>query len=133
MKYINLGLPSGTLWAETNENGFYTFDEAVEKYGDSLPTREQWEELKDHCRWEWIGDGYRVKGANSNSIVLPSEGYRDCKGLVNYVRFCGYYWSSTSDGSDFAWELYFHSNIVSMGYNNRYGGKSVRLVKRNER
>ncbi len=36
-EYIDLGLPSGTLWATENEEGYFTFDEAVEKYGDSLP------------------------------------------------------------------------------------------------
>ena len=38
MEYIDLGLPSGTLWADCNEEGFYYFDEAVEKYGYRLPT-----------------------------------------------------------------------------------------------
>lgn len=58
MEYADLGLPSGTLWAESNEEGYYTFDEAVEKYGNSLPTREQLEELKSHCQWEWNDKEY---------------------------------------------------------------------------
>ena len=45
--YVDLGLPSGTLWKEYNENcGLITYDQARHYYGNSLPTKEQWEELK---------------------------------------------------------------------------------------
>ena len=54
--YVDLGLPSGTKWKSANEtggyNGFYTFDEAVSTFGDKLPTKEQFEELKNNCTWE---------------------------------------------------------------------------------
>lgn len=129
MEYIDLGLPSGTLWSDTNVEGFYTFDEAVSKYGDSLPTYEQFEELQEKCQWEWMGDGYRVIGPNGNAIVLPAEGlhYRD--GDVDYVGSLGNYWSSTPDDSDDSWYLYFSSGGVGMGADYRCIGMSVRLVK----
>ena len=98
MDFIDLGLPSGTLWAESNEEGFYTFDEAVSKYGDSLPTREQFIELRSQCKWEWMGDGYKVTGPNGNCIVLPAKGFRDDDGNVYGVGFIGNYWSSTPLG-----------------------------------
>ena len=78
MKYIDLGLPSGTLWVDTNEEGYYTFDDAVEKYGNCLPTKEQLEELKTQCQWEWTGAGYKVTGPNGNSIVLSAAGFLNC-------------------------------------------------------
>ena len=43
--YTDLGLPSGTKWKNFNATGFYTYDEAVSKFGNRLPTKEQWEEL----------------------------------------------------------------------------------------
>ena len=30
--YVDLGLPSGTLWKDKNENGFFTYDEAVSRF-----------------------------------------------------------------------------------------------------
>lgn len=29
-EYVDMGLPSGTLWASENEEGYFTFDEPVE-------------------------------------------------------------------------------------------------------
>ena len=132
--YVDMGLPSGTKWKSTNEtggyNGFYTYDEAVSAFGDKLPTKEQLEELKVYCTWEWqVNGGYKVTGQNGNSIVLPAAGFRDCNGDVYVVGFCGYYWSSTPYGSDYAWFLCFNSDKVDMSDYSRCEGQSVRLVQ----
>lgn len=129
--YVDLGLPSGTLWKKDNEaGGFYTYDQAIAKFGNSLPTKEQWEELISSCRWTWTGSGYRVVSPNGQSIVLPAAGCRDCYGSVNYVGSYGYYWSSTPDGSDLAWRLIFSSSGVRMQQGiGRCAGQSVRLVR----
>ena len=130
---VDLGLPSGTLWKDKNEEGgFYTYEQAVSKFGNRLPTREQLEELKNSCRWTWMGSGYRVTGPNGNSIVLPAAGYRNCSGGVDGVGSDGYYWSSTPSGSDYAWFLYFISGGVDMDDYNRCSGRSVRLVQNND-
>ena len=129
-QYVDLGLPSGTLWKSSNEKGgLYTYDEAVSKFGGKLPTREQWEELKGMCTWTWTGKGYRVTGENGKSIVLPAAGYRDCDGNMDVVGSYGYYWSSTPRGSETAWELNFGSDGVGMGSYGRCRGHSVRLVQ----
>ena len=128
--YVDLGLPSGTLWKKTNEaGGFYSYDEAKSKFGSRLPTKAQFTELKDKCRWKWTGDGYRVTGPNGNSIVLPASGYRSSLGIVDGVGSYGDYWSTTPDGSDFAWFLGFDSDGVGMYDDNRCYGYSVRLVQ----
>ena len=51
--YVDLGLPSGTQWKEKNEvnpadsvYNLYTYDEAMTEFGEQLPTKEQFEELK---------------------------------------------------------------------------------------
>lgn len=133
--YVDLGLPSGTKWKvdnETNPNdeyNFYTYDEALESFVDKLPTKEQFEELKDCCQWSWNGGGYRVKGRNGNSITLPAAGRRKCDWEVSNVGSLGGYWSSTSNGSDNAWALGFNSDEINVANNGRCYGRSVRLVK----
>ena len=127
--FVDLGLPSGTKWKAINEEGYYDYDAAAEKYGAYLPTKEQFQELIACCIWEWNGEGYVVKGANGNSILLPAAGYRYCNGDVGYVGTYGYYWSSTPYDSDYAWYLYFSSSGVGMYYGNRCLGLSVRLVQ----
>ena len=129
MKYIDLGLLSGTLWADTNEEGYYNYEAAVEKYGDNLPTKEQFEELQTQCQWKWNGSGYDVKGPNGNCICLPASGSRNCYGNVGYVGHDGNYWSSTPYGLDDAWYLVFGSGGVSMFCIIRCDGLSVRLIK----
>ena len=131
--YVDLDLPSGTLWKKTNETnetgGFYTYEEAVSIFGSQLPTDAQLQELKDKCEWDWTGDGYRVTGPNGNSIVLPASGFRNCDGNVYYVGSAGFYRSSSPDGSDDAWRLYFYSDEVIMSISLRCCGLSVRLVQ----
>ena len=128
--YVDLGLPSGTLWKSKNEKGmYYTYDEAVSQFGDNLPSREQFEELKAFCTWEWNGKGYVVKGDNGNSIVLQAAGYRDCNGDVKSVGTGGYFWSSTPYDSDNAWYLLFGSSGVNVESYRRCRGRSVRLVQ----
>lgn len=137
--YTNLGL--SVKWASCNlganipkDNGkLYTFEEAIHNTDGKLPTKEQWEELKNKCRWEWTTqngvNGYKVTGPNGNSIFLPAAGWRHCNGDVNDVGTGGSYWSSTPYGSDRAWFLYFYSFAVNMGNYNRGCGRSVRLVQ----
>ena len=125
--YTDLGLPSGTKWKNFNATGFYTYDEAVSQFGNRLPTKPQWEELKAECQWSWNGSGYKVTGPNGNSIVLPASGFRD--GIVKGVGYVGDYWSSTPEGSDNARFLSFNSGEVGVYYGKRCFGRSVRLVQ----
>lgn len=131
MKYINLGLPSGTLWADTNEEGLYTFAEAAVKYGDSLPTKEQFEELMNQCEWKWNNNGYKVTGPNGNSIVLSAAGFLNCFEKVNIIGSdnYGFYWSSTPDDSDYTLALNFNLGGLYIGNYYRCYGFSVRLIK----
>ena len=129
MNYIDLGLPSGTLWAESNEEGHYEFDEAVNKYRNSIPTFEHLTELKNQCRWEWNGGGYNVTGPNGNSIVLPADGYRYSDDVVDYVGTYGCYWSSTPYDSDNSLYISIRPGGVGLFVGDRCYGKSVRLIK----
>lgn len=128
--YVDLGLRSGTLWKAENEDcSLIKYDQAVNFYGSNLPTIEQWEELKGSCLWTWTGNGYKVNGKNGKSIVLPAAGYRNCDGTLVYVGSFGDYWSSTPDGSEGAWDLFFDFGTVDVGSNSRCYSRSVRLVR----
>ncbi len=133
--YVDLGLTSGTKWKTQNEQNTYDYynlfdyETAISEFGSNLPTKEQWEELRAYCHWEWTGSGCKVTGPNGKEIFLPAAGYRYCDGSVYGVGSGGYYWSSTPNGSEYAWCLYFGSGGVNMGSNNRCYGLSVRLVR----
>lgn len=129
--FVDLGLPSGTLWKNQNEGGDnarYTDDDAMDKFGNKLPTKQQLEELDNKCTWTWMGNGYRVTGPNGKSITLPAAGLRNIRGDVRYVGGVGNYWSSTPYDSGGAWYLYFDPNGAIMSYG-RYVERSVRLVQ----
>lgn len=130
--YVDLGLPSVTLWKNANEGGDnarYTYDEAVSKFGNKLPTLQQLKELKNECTWTWTGNGYKVIGPNGNSIYLPAAGSRNCIGDVYGVGTYSCYWSSTPYVSDTAWYLFFDSSRVNIIADERCRGRSVRLVQ----
>lgn len=137
--YTDLGL--SVKWASCNiganipkDNGkLYTFEEAIHNTDGKLPTKEQWEELKNKCTWTWENkngiNGYKVTGPNGNYIFLPAAGLRYCSGDVKYVGTYGEYWSSTPDNSRNAWELEFGSSVVGVYRRDRCYGLSVRLVQ----
>ena len=129
--YVDLGLPSGTLWKDQNEiAGLYTYEQAMEKFGNELPTKEQLEELQTSCRWTWTGSSYRVEGPNGETITLPADGRRfGATGTVYFVGSDGGYWSSTPSGAEEAWDLHFTSEEVKMSVYGRRSGLSVRLVR----
>ena len=131
-QYVDLGLPSGTLWCAKNEGGDhtrYTYDEAISNFGSKLPTKEQLKELKYKCTWTWTGSGNKVVGPNGNSIYLPAAGSRLCDGILYNVGSSGDYWSSTPYGSDGAGSLGFYTDDVGVYNYYRCNGLSVRLVK----
>ena len=73
---------------------------------------------------EWTSD-FEAHGA----VFLPVAGRREGTS-VSYVNSSGHYWSSTSDGSNNAYQVFFdNSNLNPSSNPNRYYGCSVRLVR----
>ena len=132
--FVDLGLPSGLLWAEKQEEGYYTHEEAVEKYGEALPQPEEFVELWRVCKWDWDKKrkGYTVTGPNGNSIFLAASGFRDrTSGVLYGVGSYGYYWSAAQYSADDAYGLYFGSGDVSpLDNGGRAYGFSVLPVRR---
>ena len=106
--------------------------------GWSIPTKEQWEELKNNCNWIWCSAGYEVVGTNGSSIYIPAAGCHDDNpppydwDSKKTIGNSGYYWSSTLFPK-------YHNTARSFGFssrdyevcsydNNRFAGFSVRAV-----
>ena len=74
MNTVDLGLPSGTLWSTTLEEGLFSYPEAVTNYGEHLPRAWQIAELREECKPQWLEDprGVLFTGPNGNTIFVPA-------------------------------------------------------------
>lgn len=146
-EYVDLGLPSGTLWATCNVGAskpegygdYFSWDEgkaAVANWGDgwNMPNMEQYKELQTCTKSTWTTrngvNGRLFTSNNGNSIFLPTAGCH-LGGGIDDAGYRGHYWTSslTSDG---AWCFDFDQNIDNV-YMGRYRGcsHSVRAVRQN--
>lgn len=135
MKYIDLGLPSGTLWADSNVDcGLINGLEAL-KFGIHLPTKEHWEELFEICNK--VPNPYSITfiGPNNHKIDFPFCGYKESTGQTFEVNKSGYYWSSTYY-TKYKNHLYFclltkicHGHLYPGNINYR---QSIRLINTNQ-
>ncbi len=135
-EYVDMGLPSGTMWKSTNEEcGLITYEEAMDCYANNLPNKEQWEELVGYCSWTWTGRGYKVTAPNKQTLFFSAEGfYSDNKKKKKEGEgTCGIYWSSTrllvQKNRGVSWGLRFNnqSKVVGDAFSN--WSCSIRLVK----
>lgn len=88
-EFIDLGLPSGTMWAkEFEQDGdkvhYLPYCDASTL---SLPTEEQWNELLSFCRWEftYVNDfsrKYDCIGPNGKVITFKSYGFHKVDGII---------------------------------------------------
>ncbi len=115
--------------------GSSQYDVARANWGSSwrLPTKAEFEELKNNCTWTWTSqgghNGYKVTGKNGNSIFLPAAGWRSGSSL-GYAGEDGHYRSSTpfESGSQRAYHLFFYSGNRSVNWGYRNYGHTVRPV-----
>ena len=127
--FVDLGLPSGRLWATENAPGFYTFDEAVDTFGELLPKGSAMVELIEEstCTWNDEKKGLDIIGPNGNSIFLPAAGYTWCSPDVKAKDNEGNYWTRMPIGQADARGLGFNSGGAHPLYNSsRSFGFSVR-------
>ena len=90
-EYIDLGLPSRTLWStdyeELDRKYLYLPYEKAEYL--KIPTKEQWEELKTSCKWEYdIDHAYdficcRCVGPNGQILKFERTGRIITEGNVD--------------------------------------------------
>ena len=78
-EYIDLGLPSRTLWSTDYEklDGEYLYLPYEKAEYLKIPTKEQWEELKTSCKWEYnidnCHDFIRCRCVGPNGQILKFE------------------------------------------------------------
>ena len=196
--WIDLGLPSGLLWAECNigattpegygdyfawgetstketyawnnykySNGMYyeltkycnkssygyngytddltilqpADDVATQELGNGarIPTKEEWEELRDNTSSKWTTQngvkGYLFTASNGQHLFLPAAGYRPYERL-DYEGANGFYWSASlnENSPDEAWYIVLGSsshNMSNSGY--RQNGVTVRAVRASQK
>lgn len=145
-KYIDLGLPSGTLWAEGNASfdgmDLLTFGEASFRFGRLLPSWNDYAELIARCRhrYDTARGGSVFTGPNGNELFFPcgsmkcyvpeSENQRP-----GYIHLDGYsrYWSCSAprDRKNLLMCLLVQDTLSACGFPyhelNRY---NVRLCRR---
>ena len=88
-EYVDLGLPSGTLWAADyvkSDDGSRAYIPYGQAEPLNIPTKEQWLELKESCRYEVVRDGDSVsklifKGPNGNTLSFETTGYIKVSGI----------------------------------------------------
>lgn len=128
--YVDLELPSGTLWKSEGEEGLYPYNNAIEKYGNRMPTQEQWLELKNSCKWVWSENGYKVIGRNGQSIFLGKTNIIACDGRGGYIPNTGCYWSSTPNTEYYACGVRFDQEKINiLPKESRCSGYAIRLVR----
>ncbi len=111
------------------------YDVARANWGSTwrMPNKEDVIELIENCTWTWIMQnnvyGYKVEGANGNSIFLPAVGYYS-DALHYSLGNSGNYWSGTSRECDDenAYCFYFDNTNYSIGWTKRNLGFTVRPV-----
>lgn len=121
LEFVDLGLPSKTLWANknvgankitdsgsnetwTSANQLIDKSDAISIYG-RIPSEVEFRELKKLCQWEWTSkggtNGYKIVGPNGNSIFLPvtsnygSGKYRISTGAYTEFVDNSAYWTSS--------------------------------------
>lgn len=105
-----------------------------------MPTYDEFLELMNYCSWEYTQvnsiNGYKIIGANGNSIFLPFVGGKEDNYNVGYSEYGysgqGFYVSGTAFpyNSDYNWYLYMDTDprFGMYGYN-KTRGQTIRPVK----
>ena len=137
-EYVDLGLPSGTLWSADYEKEetnilYIPYEMAITH---DIPTKEQWEELKKFARWDFQIDeeqnslvSIKCIGPNGNILLFDKTGKMEFakKFLTDMVFF----WikdESVTDTTVRMW-LYNHEGQESID-KERFPIKiPIRLVK----
>ena len=138
---IDLGLPSGTIWACCNVGAstpegygnYYTFEDAK---AYNPPTLDQVNEFLNNTTSEWTvlnGVSGRVfTGRNRGTVFLPAAGYSRGGSDIYSVGTNGYFWSSTLDEehSECAKDIVVNQNEAKIAFTGTtYMRLSVRPVR----
>lgn len=141
-EFIDLGLPSGTLWSTDYEK-----DEGELMYvpyeltaGKSIPTKEQWEELKKCAKWEFIGKedkltAVKCTGPNGNTLLFRMTGLMEHFATITSSGV--FFWARSTGERNCAVHMWISDNKLYeyAGYDQRRNRRSsilklpIRLVR----
>lgn len=115
VEYIDLGLPSGTLWSsgylsKDKSYMFLTYDEAC-KY--NIPTKEQFEELVKYCQIipNVNNTGHNYIGPNGKYFKLHySFTYQGDKG--SYIKECRFWIKDVEDEGQY--KSFARTNVLNV-------------------
>ncbi|MEY3369044.1 MAG: hypothetical protein RI973_2199, partial [Bacteroidota bacterium] len=103
--------------------------------GFRVPTKAQWEgvlannTLSDIGTWSYNATNYSSGKSIGPNLFLPAAGFRvNSNGTLSSRGTEGWYWSTTENGSDGAWDLYFSSGNASMFIDDRSYGLPLRCI-----
>lgn len=131
VEYVDLGLPSGLQWADRNvgattpyySGSYFNKDAAYEVWtlfyesGFSLPSVSAFKELRNYCKWDWVGGGYRITSKrNGNSIYFPAAGNIKTSSVRNEGTD-GDYWAADFKSASRSYNLDFTSSKVTTNDN----------------
>ena len=128
-EYVDLGLPSGSLWATVNYGAqkpegygtYYSNGTKISGWGEkwTTPTKNDFQELIDECEWTWTTinnvNGYSIKGKNGKTMFLPAAGKAFAGLPVEIQTPSGlgsklYYITSTVENDFIHTEYYFEAD-----------------------
>jgi uncharacterized protein (TIGR02145 family) len=79
--------------------------------------------------WTSSNTNYTTGKKFGDNLFLPAAGYRNLNDGALFSRgSLGIYWSSSEDGSNLAWRLYFDSGGANTYYTYRTDGFSLRCI-----
>lgn len=138
-QFVDLGLKSGTLWAadfeiEGEAVKFLAYKDA-ERY--DIPTKEQFEELLESCKWEFnylssSARRYTCIGPNGNHIVFSSKGYKLAGTKREIEKIFFWVKSTPEDSTKKAASFFFHNGEIKK-LTEMFSGSMLplRLIKNN--
>ena len=137
-EYVDLGLPSGTLWSNDYEktNNEISYIPYLAAKAFNLPSEEQLKELNDNCRCEYeLNNGvykFICIGPIGNSISFYNKGMYTSDGHFNNANVAIFWFCDDSDSLDkVASYLYYWDQINSLTQKQFMGYKlPLRLIKR---
>lgn len=135
-EYVDLGLPSGTLWSTDyeEEGGKTKYLRFSDSHNCSIPTKEQWEELCKICKWEriWIDNkfcrtdciGPKGKISFYPKGIITNE-------LINDPDLCYFWLNDSTESLEKPTSFIGYYNGVALNTTSKYLGYKlpIRLVK----
>lgn len=136
-EFVDLGLPSGTLWSDDYEktNNDILYAPYLIAKSSNLPSEEQWKELIDNCRWEYeLKNGvykFICIGPNGNCISFYNKGLYSSEGHFYYSGIAVFWFRDDSDNLDKSAAYLYYANKINLLSLKQYMGYKlpIRLVK----